>query len=160
MSVEREIGLIGRNIADRHNQSTKMTPSKEDYLKIMLELSNGGGIQSSSIADALGISRASVSCMMKVLKDDGYVAKEKYGTASLTESGKRVAVNVKRRYDLLKRFFNDVVGVNTATAAEDACRVEHLISVEAMDKIACWLENYAENNNDKINAGGENHAER
>jgi hypothetical protein len=54
MSVEREIGLIGRNLADRHNQNTKMTPSKEDYLKIMLELSNDKGIQSSSIADALG----------------------------------------------------------------------------------------------------------
>lgn len=107
----------------------EITPSKEDYLKVMLELSNGAGVHSSDIANVLGISRASVSCMMNVLKREGYVTKEKYGTITLTENGRNVAANVKRRYDLLKEFFNNVLGVETATAARDACRIEHLIRV-------------------------------
>jgi DtxR family Mn-dependent transcriptional regulator len=118
----------------------EITPSREDYLKVMLELSNGAGVHSSDIANVLGISRASVSCMMNVLKREGYVTKEKYGTITLTENGRNVAANVKRRYDLLKEFFNNVLGVETATAARDACRIEHLISSETTDKISCYLE--------------------
>lgn len=119
----------------KNSHIEKMTPSKEDYLKVMLELSNDAGIHSSDIANALGISRASVSHMMSVLKNEGYITKEKYGTVTLTESGRNVAANIKRRYDLLKAFFNNVLGVEAATAAWDACRIEHLISPETTDKI-------------------------
>ncbi len=91
-----------------NNHIGKMTRSKEDYLKVMLELSGDMSIRSSDIADALGISRASVSSMMRILKEEGYIAKEKYGTITLTESGHKVAVNIKRKYDLLKAFFSDV----------------------------------------------------
>ncbi len=88
-----------------HSQTGKMTPSKENYLKVMLGLSNEEGIRSTDIASALGISKASVSHMMNVLRDEGYITKEKYGAVTLTESGKNVAVNIKRRYELLKSFF-------------------------------------------------------
>lgn len=118
----------------------EITPSREDYLKVILELSNDEGIHTSDIANVLGISRASVSCMMNVLKRKGYITKEKYGTVTLTENGRNVAANVKRRYDLLKEFFNNVLGVETVTAARDACRIEHLISSETTDKISSYLE--------------------
>ncbi|MEA4849316.1 MAG: metal-dependent transcriptional regulator [Clostridiaceae bacterium] len=118
----------------------EITPSKEDYLKIMLELSKGEGIRSIDIARALGISKASVSRMMGTLKDEGYVTKEKYGTVTLTEKGRNVAANIKRRYELLKRFLQDVLGVEASTAAKDACRIEHLISPETMDKVDRQLE--------------------
>jgi Mn-dependent DtxR family transcriptional regulator len=118
-----------------HSQTGKMTPSKENYLKVMLGLSNEEGIRSTDIASALGISKASVSHMMNVLRDEGYITKEKYGAVTLTESGKNVAVNIKRRYELLKRFFHNVLGVEADIAAEDACRVEHLISSETADHI-------------------------
>jgi DtxR family Mn-dependent transcriptional regulator len=118
-----------------HSQTGKMTPSKENYLKVMLGLSNEEGIRSTDIASALGISKASVSHMMNVLRDEGYITKEKYGAVTLTESGKNVAVNIKRRYELLKRFFHNVLGVEADIAAEDACRVEHLISPETAEHI-------------------------
>jgi len=133
-----------------------MTPSKEDYLKAMLELPDDGGIRSIDVANALGISKASVSCMMNVLKDDGYVAKEKYGTVALTEAGQDAAAGIKRRYELLKRFLNDIVGVEAVTAAEDACRMEHLISFETTDKIAQQLEKFTKSTDDEINVYGGN----
>lgn len=117
-----------------------ITPSKENYLKTMLELSDDEGIHSTDIVNALGVSKASVSRMMGVLKDEGYVTKEKYGTVTLTENGLHVAANVKRRYELLKRFLHNVLGVEAATAAGDACRIEHLISSETTDKIGQQLE--------------------
>ena len=80
-----------------NSQTGKMTPSKENYLKVMLGLSSEGGIRLIDIATALGVSKASVSNMMNVLRDEGYVTKEKYGVVTLTESGKNVAANIKRR---------------------------------------------------------------
>ena len=112
-----------------------MTPSKENYLKILLELSDGEEVRSSDVAEALGITKASVSCMMKRLRDEGYITKEKYGAVTLTEKGLNEAANVKKRYNLLKSFLVRILGVDTATAAEDACRIEHIISPESLDKI-------------------------
>ena len=122
----------------------KMTPSKENYLKAMLELSSEEGVRTIDIASALGVSKASVSSMMNVLRDGGYVTKEKYGTVTLTESGRNVAVNIKRRYELLKNFFHNVLKVEANIAAEDACRIEHLISLETADQIDRQLEKLSE----------------
>jgi DtxR family Mn-dependent transcriptional regulator len=125
---------------NQNNHAGKITQSKEDYLKIIMELSNDEDIHSIEIANALGVSKASVSCMLRVLKDEGYVNKERYGTVTLTENGRNIAANVKRRYELLKRLLNDVLGVEATTAAGDACRIEHLISSETTDKIDRQLE--------------------
>jgi len=113
----------------------KITPSKENYLKVLLQLSDSGEIRSSDVAEALGITRASVSCMMKRLKEEGYITKENYGTVTLTEQGLKEALLVKRRYTVLKSFFVNVLGVDAATAAKDACFVEHIISPESIRKI-------------------------
>ncbi len=122
------------------SQAMKISPSKENYLKVMLELSGEGGIRSIDIANALGVSKASVCSMMNVLRDEGYVAKEKYGTVTLTEAGKKTAGDIKRKYELLKKFLHDVLGVEAAIAAKDACRMEHLISPETTDRMECQLE--------------------
>jgi len=127
-----------------NSHTGKITPSKENYLKVMLELSSEEGIRSTNIASALGISKASVSSMMNVLREAGYVTKEKYGAVSLTENGRKAAADIKRRYELLKRFLHDILGVEAAIAAEDACRMEHLISPETADQIDRQLEKLSE----------------
>lgn len=114
----------------------KMTPSKEDYLKTILELSGDEeGIRSIDIADALNVSKASVSNMTEILKSEGYVDKKKYGTVTLTENGRKVAAKIKRRYELLERYLHKVLGVEAAIATVDACRIEHLISSETVHQI-------------------------
>jgi DtxR family Mn-dependent transcriptional regulator len=127
-----------------NSHTGKITPSKENYLKVMLELSSEEGIRSTDIASALGISKASVSSMMNVLREAGYVTKEKYGAVSLTENGRKAAADTKRRYELLKKFLHDILGVEAAIAAEDACRMEHLISPETADQIERQLEKLSE----------------
>lgn len=127
-----------------NSHTGKITPSKENYLKVMLELSSEEGIRSTDIASALGISKASVSRMMNVLREAGYVTKEKYGAVSLTENGRKAAADIKRRYELLKKFLHDILGVEAAIAAEDACSMEHLISPETADQIDRQLEKLSE----------------
>lgn len=128
--------LAATNVQEANSTDMKkMTPSKEDYLRVMLDLSGDEGIHSSDIANALGLSRASVSRMMSVFKNEGYISMEKYGTVTLTEEGFRTAVSVRKRRNLLKLFLTDVLGVENAVADGDACRMEHAISPETVDKL-------------------------
>lgn len=117
----------------------KATPCEENYLKVLFELSGGGEVHSSEVAATLGVSRASVSNMMERLKNEGYVAKEKYGTITLTEQGIGKAVEIKKRYCLLRSFFIKVLGVSATTAARDACLLEHIVSTESIEQIATHL---------------------
>jgi DtxR family Mn-dependent transcriptional regulator len=117
----------------------KLTPSIQDYLKALLVLSkNGEPVHSMDVAAIVGVSRASVSKAMDILKDAKYITKEKYGTISLTEQGKQAADILVKRNELLTTFLTDVLGVNPQMAKVDACRMEHTISSET----ACKLEDY------------------
>lgn len=56
----------------------------EDYLEAILVLSKkGGGVRSVDIATMLGVSKPSVSHAMKLLREDGYIAMDRYGTVTL-----------------------------------------------------------------------------
>ena len=64
--------------------------SAEDYLESILVLSKkGGGVRSIDIATRLGVSKPSVSHAMKLLREDGYIAMDRYGTVTLLEKGQR-----------------------------------------------------------------------
>ncbi|MFA5675865.1 MAG: metal-dependent transcriptional regulator [Christensenellales bacterium] len=123
----------------------KVTPSIQDYLKTLLELSeNGEPVHSFQVAQAINVSRASVSRAMNVLVSLGYITKQKYGTIMLTDLGKIIAETVKKRNDLITVFLKDVLNVDADTAETDACLMEHTIS----EQTACKLEQYLREIND------------
>lgn len=114
----------------------KISPSSQDYLEIILDLSKDGvPVRSIDIANALGYSRASINRAVNVLKSAGLVAQEKYGTLSLTKEGLKTAQDVRERHNILKNFLIDLLQVSEATAEEDACRMEHIISEETLIKL-------------------------
>jgi len=113
----------------------KLSPSKQDYLETILDLSKQGeAVRSIDVANTLGFSRASVSRAISQLKADGYILQEPYGLITLTEAGRAEAVAVRGRHDLIKNFLIRL-GVGPETAEEDACRIEHIISAETLEKI-------------------------
>ena len=119
----------------------EVTPSIQDYLKSILALSKTGEpVHSADVAAAIGVSRASVSRAMNVLKDAGYIKKEKYGSITLTKLGKGVADTVKKRNELIRVFLTDVLGVDPGMAETDACRMEHTISEETAGKLERYLQ--------------------
>lgn len=114
-----------------------ITPSKEDYLCLLLELSaEKAEIRSIDIACAFGYSRASVSRMVKVLGEEGYLFKDGTGKISFTERGRDTAESIRSRRELLVRYFSEVLGVDSVTAEKDACKIEHLISSETELKLS------------------------
>ena len=112
--------------------------SAEDYLESILVLSKkGGGVRSIDIATRLGVSKPSVSHAMKLLREDGYIAMDRYGTVTLLEKG----AEIDERHIVLARMLEGL-GVPAEIAMEDACKMEHDISQESFEKIKAHYNNF------------------
>lgn len=115
--------------------------SGENYLEVILEIEREAGVvRSVEIARRVGVSRASVSKALGVLRDLGLVEPSYYRDVVLTEAGRERAQRVRRRHDLLSRYLRDVLGVSDETAETDACRIEHVVSDELIEIIAAYLQ--------------------
>ena len=71
---------------------------------------------------------------MKNLRVNGYINVDREGFITLTESGRTIAEKIYERHELLSAWLIHL-GVNPQTAAEDACRMEHVISTESFQAI-------------------------
>lgn len=113
----------------------KIQESAENYLETILILSQRKGfVRSIDVAAELGFSKPSVSIAMKNLREKGCVTVDGDGLLSLTEQGKRIAERVYERHTLFTEWLISL-GVDEKTAAEDACRIEHVISAESFQAI-------------------------
>ena len=118
--------------------------SAEDYLEAILVLSKqGGGVRSVDIASMLGVSKPSVSHAMKLLREDGYIAMDRYGTVTLLEKGEEIAVRIYERHQVLTKMLEGL-GVSEEVAKADACKLEHDVSDESFEKIKEHLKGKAE----------------
>lgn len=109
--------------------------SAENYLETILILSKAHPVvRSVDISEELGFKKSSVSVAMKNLREKEHITVTKEGFIYLTESGKAIAEMIYERHELLTEWLVRL-GVNEKTAAEDACRIEHVISSESFDAI-------------------------
>lgn len=118
----------------------KIQESAENYLETILILSKKNPfVRSIDIANELGFSKPSVSVAMKNLRQNGYIIMEANGHISLTETGLSIAETMLDRHTLLTNWLISV-GVDPTIAAEDACRMEHVISKVSFDAIKRHVE--------------------
>lgn len=109
--------------------------SAEDYLEAILRLSQkGGGVRSVDIATMLSVSKPSVSHAMKLLREDGYIAMDRYGTVTLLDKGAEIANRIYERHTVLTIMLESL-GVPSEIARADACKMEHDISDESFARI-------------------------
>lgn len=109
--------------------------SAENYLETILILHNRKGyVRSIDIATELSFSKPSVSVAMKNLRTNGYIEVDNSGHITLTAKGLEIAEKMYERHTLLSNLLV-ALGVSPETAAEDACRIEHVISVETFDAL-------------------------
>ena len=109
--------------------------SREDYLETILILHNEKGyVRSIDIAARMNFSKPSVSRAMGLLKSGGYIKVDENGYITLLEPGREVAEMIYERHTLLTKFLVRL-GVSPDTAAEDACKLEHVISNESFQAI-------------------------
>ncbi len=107
----------------------------EDYLKAIFDL-GGEGVKTQSLADALGVSAASVTGMLGKLAELNLVAYEKYRGASLTESGRKIALETLRHHRLIETYLAEALGYPWHAVHDEAERLEHVISEDFEARIA------------------------
>lgn len=119
----------------------KIQQSAENYLETIYMLrKNKGSCRSIDIANELGFSKPSVSVAMKNLRTNGYIEVSGDGNITLLEPGEKIARELFERHTMLTRFLVSI-GVSEDIAAEDACRIEHVISKESFEAIKKTLAN-------------------
>lgn len=109
--------------------------SGEMYLETILILAEKGKpVHSIDVAKYMSFSKPSVSRAIGILRDAGYVTVDDQGHLQLTPSGEDIAKKIYERHTILTDFLVQL-GVDRATAVDDACKIEHDISDRSFEAI-------------------------
>ena len=120
----------------------KIQESAENYLETILILKQRQGqVRSIDIVNELNFSKPSVSVAKKKLRESGLIEMAPDGMITLLPEGMRIATTIYERHVLLSQYLIRL-GVDPKVAAEDACRIEHVISEESFGKIKAHAEQY------------------
>ena len=116
--------------------------SAEMYLETIYQLSlERNKVRSVDVAESMGYSKPSVSRAVGLLKQGGYLLMDKDGFLTLTESGTAVAQKIFERHTIISDMLMRL-GVSAEAAAEDACKIEHVISDETFEAIKNHLKKH------------------
>ncbi|MBU7009848.1 MAG: metal-dependent transcriptional regulator [Theionarchaea archaeon] len=119
------------------NETTGRT---EDYLEaIDTVVEKKGYARVKDISDILGVALSSVTEMFQKLSEAGYINYEKYSGVTLTESGEVIAKETKEKHRILKELLL-ILGVDGVIADEDACKIEHVVNPETVDRLTKFVE--------------------
>ena len=109
--------------------------SAENYLETILILSKSHPVvRSVDVATELGFKKSSVSVAMKKLREANQITVSPEGYLYLTDTGREIAEKIYERHLFLSEWL-EKLGVDTAIAASDACKMEHVISSESFEAI-------------------------
>ena len=118
--------------------------SGEMYLETILVLSRRlNKVRSVDVAEEMGYSKPSVSRAVGILKKNGYIIMDGSGHLYLTDEGRSVAEKTFERHRVLTKVFTKL-GVSAGIAAEDACKIEHVISDETCEAINRFVADHSD----------------
>ena len=124
--------------------STQMMPlsaSLEDYIEAIYHIITKNQVaRSKDIATRLSVSRASVTEALRTLSKKGLINYAPYEPITLTAIGRETAEDVIFRHDALKRFFIEVLAIDSKTAEEGACKVEHAAPPEVIARMISFID--------------------
>lgn len=112
------------------------TQAVEDYLKVIYDLGrNGSAVTTSAIAGRLDVAPGTVTGMVKKLAALNLVAHEHYHGVVLTESGRKIALEIIRHHRLVERYLHEAMGVPWDQVHAEAERWEHVLSEEMEERM-------------------------
>ncbi len=123
-----------------------LSQSLEDYLEAILILERKYKVaRVKQIADLLQVRMPSVTNAVKMLKEKKLVHYQKNSYISLTEEGRMIADRVSSRHSTIRIFLRDVLYFTPEDAEEAACRIEHVIDCDFIDRLEL-LNNFFQKN--------------
>ncbi len=120
-----------------------LTPVMEDYLEAIYELHSDEDIKAirvRDIAKKLDVKMPTVTSMLKVLNDRDLVNYEKYEYLELTDKGKGIGREMKKRHHIIRKFLTSVLNIDMKTADEEACKMEHALGSSTMESLTAFME--------------------
>lgn len=126
----------------REFERNDLTHSMAHYLMAIDSLrDNYGYARVTDVAEVLEVTRGAASMSISQLKKRGWVAEDKNKFLLLTDEGESIAELVEHNFNVLSQFFQEVLGVSKDVAMGDACKMEHLMSLETGRRLV-WLMRY------------------
>src|SRR5205809_4250140 len=123
--------------ATLRDANPELTPSVEDYLKVIYHLSSQGGFAATSdIAAMLDVAPPSVSGMVKRLSETGLIEHVPYRGVQLTAQGRRAALRMIRRHRVLELYLTQHLGYDWGNVHAEAERLEHAVSDDLIERMA------------------------
>jgi DtxR family transcriptional regulator, Mn-dependent transcriptional regulator len=120
-----------------HAVSTTM----EDYLEAIAQLVDEKGVaRVRDISAALSVHKTTVTAALRSLSEKQLVNYSAYEAATLTPEGRRIAEDVMRRHKIVREFFEQILGLDHEVADANACRIEHVLDSEVMERLARFAE--------------------
>ena len=118
-----------------------ITPVMEDYLEAIYNLAlEKRAVRVKDIAKRLGVKMPTVTSMLKALNEKNFIDYEKYEYIELTEKGFNVGQEIDRRHQILRGFLTDILKIDYKRADEDACRMEHAVSLTTINAFVDFME--------------------
>ncbi len=118
-----------------------LSPTHEMYLKVLHGLQRGNEVgRVRDLAKGLGVTPSTVSAVLKKLETAGLVLHDRYGSVKLTPAGYRVAECIVHRFEILRAFLTQVLGLGAEQAEVDACLMEHAVSPATVNRMESLLE--------------------
>ncbi|HSV94125.1 MAG TPA: metal-dependent transcriptional regulator [Desulfobacterales bacterium] len=121
--------------------SPALSESQEDYLEAILDIEGRKhAARAVDIGRQLGVRNSSVTGALQALAGKGLVNYEPYDLVTLTSTGRRTARRIARRHQVLESFLGDQLGVDPAEAETIACRMEHALSEDVLEKLIRFID--------------------
>ncbi len=116
------------------------TERTEDYLEaIDAVIETKGYAEVKDISRILQVVPSSVTEMFRKLTKAGYINYEKYRGVTLTPKGKKIAKKTREKHEMLRNFLL-ILGIDDKTSDEDACRMEHILNPDTLDRLTKFVE--------------------
>ena len=127
------------------HKNDRLSATHEMYLKIVYQLQQSGDpARVGQMAKGLGVHPSTVSAVVRTLDRMRLVTHDRYGVVKLTEVGARLAECVVRRFEVLRRFFVDGLGLDEELAEIEACETEHAVSPITVGRLEHLLKRLSE----------------
>jgi len=118
------------------SESAALSATLEDYLEAVSRLiAEKGRVRVLDIADALSVHKSTVTAALKSLTEKGLINYSPYESATLTAEGQEAANEIARRHEVVRRFLMDVLSLRKDVAEANACRMEHVLDKEVLDRL-------------------------
>jgi len=118
-----------------------LTESLEDYLEAIFNIvAEKQAVRAKDISDRLNVSSSSVTGALRALAEKGLINYAPYDVITLTDTGRKTARQVVRRHDALRNFFVKVLAIDEGQAEDAACRMEHAVTREILERFIQFAE--------------------